>query len=321
MNLDGIIRNLTAPGPRLPLLWEWLKNEVWSAHRYNTLMPENYLIEGEKQACALEEILSAAADRAYGELIQTKSPERSILEALKNPHTAVIVFDGLSIRELPLIEILAEKSGFSIRASGHAHAAIPSETLSFIDQNLGLDKVAPSQLTTRRELKEKGIKAVYAESNTAAPNLEYDEPLLIWSAFPDNTYLDSGARFAEHFGNLHALFETAWINLVQGIRGKKKIIVTSDHGYVYFGAGLDVERPTREQKTLNDFFGNERYRETTNAVIPESTDIFRDDARHVAIIKGRVKTRSTGPAAQKLYKHGGLSLMEMITPWVELEVG
>jgi hypothetical protein len=34
-----------------------------------------------------------------------------------------------------------------------------------------------------------------------------------------------------------------------------------------------------------------------------------------------VKTHSTGEAATKLYKHGGLSLMEMLTPWIKIEVG
>ena len=38
------------------------------------------------------------------------------------------------------------------------------------------------------------------------------------------------------------------------------------------------------------------------------------------MVKGRVRTKSTGEAASKLYRHGGLSLMEMITPWIEIKV-
>jgi hypothetical protein len=37
------------------------------------------------------------------------------------------------------------------------------------------------------------------------------------------------------------------------------------------------------------------------------------------MIKGRVKTRSTGATA-RLYKHGGLYLMEMLTPWIEVVI-
>ena len=41
----------------------------------------------------------------------------------------------------------------------------------------------------------------------------------------------------------------------------------------------------------------------------------------VSMIRGRVQTHPRGEAARKLYKHGGLSLMKMLTPWVILEVG
>jgi hypothetical protein len=43
------------------------------------------------------------------------------------------------------------------------------------------------------------------------------------------------------------------------------------------------------------------------------------DAGRVAVIRGRVQTHPPGDAANKLYKHGGLSLMEMLTPWIVLE--
>jgi len=320
MTLDDIILKLSDPGLRIPWLWEWLKNDVWSVQRYTNLKTDDYLREGERQVCALEDVIASAADRTYLELVQKNLSGRSILEMLKDHQTAVIVFDGLSIREMPLIETLSNKSGFRILESGYAVASVPSETLEFIHQNLSLENVGPSQLPTRRELKEKGIKVVYAESSSASPNLDYKEPLLVWSAFPDNKYLDSDARFAEHFGNIHTLFESAWINLVQGVRGKRRIVITSDHGYIYFGTGLDVQRSNKDQKILNDYFGNDRNKVISNGPVPNQNDIYLDAARNVAVIKGRVKTRSTGAAAQKLYKHGGLSLMEMLVPWVVLEI-
>lgn len=41
--------------------------------------------------------------------------------------------------------------------------------------------------------------------------------------------------------------------------------------------------------------------------------------RRVAMVRGRVQTHPPGPAATRLYKHGGLSLMEMLTPWIVLD--
>jgi hypothetical protein len=40
--------------------------------------------------------------------------------------------------------------------------------------------------------------------------------------------------------------------------------------------------------------------------------------RSVAMIRGRIHTHPPGPASSRLYKHGGLSLMEILTPWIVL---
>jgi hypothetical protein len=93
----------------------------------------------------------------------------------------------------------------------------------------------------------------------------------------------------------------------------------SDHGYIFFGTGMDF--PRKEMRELNNYFGNDRYAFlSAKPNPPASDDIIIDETKRVALLKGRVKTRSTGEAASKLYKHGGLSLMEMLTPWIVLEI-
>ena len=234
----------------------------------------------------------------------------------------MVVFDGLSIREIPVILDLAGKSGLSVTLTGTSQAALPSETMDFIERELSCGRIAPSQLPTRRELKEKEITAIYSSDITQSLSGDYENTgLLVWSSFPDMTYRDSGARFESHFENIHKLFETAWMNTVQSIKGKKRIIVTSDHGYIFFGSGMDFFRNASEIKDLNAYFGNDRHVFLTEKPNPpDSEDIFIDPSKNVAMVRGRVRTRSTGEAAGKLYRHGGLSLMEKITPWIELEV-
>ncbi len=228
----------------------------------------------------------------------------------------------MSIREIPIILRLSEQSGFKITKIDCSHSAIPCETIDFIDRELGCGRVAPSQLPNRKELKDKGITVVYTNNITQSITVEnIDLPILVWSSFPDNTYKDSGARFLNHFENIHDQFKTAWMNTVQQIKGKVKIIVTSDHGYIFFGTGMDFPRSASETRDLNAYFGNDRnafLQENPNP--PQSEDIIIDEKRGIAMVKGRVRTRSTGEAASKLYKHGGLSLMEMLTPWIELVV-
>lgn len=41
--------------------------------------------------------------------------------------------------------------------------------------------------------------------------------------------------------------------------------------------------------------------------------------RDLALLQGRVQTHPTGAGASRLYKHGGLSLMESLVPWLALK--
>lgn len=318
----ALFKRLTESGPRLAWIIDWLLKEVWSPERYQNLSPVEFLGGGEEKVNRFELLVASATDRIYGELLSTPDPSRNLLSALSDPNTAVVIFDGLSIREVPMILALADKSGLSVSSIGTSQSAIPSETMDFIERELLCGHIAPSQLQTRKEIKEKGIVVIYSGDITQPLSGEYEKsPLLVWSSFPDVTYKDSGARFESHFENIHALFETAWMNIVQAIKRKRRIIITSDHGYIFFGTGMDFPRSLSEMKGLNAYFGNDRnvsLKEKPET--PVSDDILIVQSQKVAMVKGRVRTRSTGEAASKLYRHGGLSLMEMITPWIELKV-
>lgn len=314
----NLYRHIMEPGPRLPWITNWLIEEVWSRSRYQKLEPRTFLFQGEEQLNLFEQLVASAADRIYSELLSSPSLDHKILTVLAEPDQAAVIFDGMSVREIPVALDLAEKSGFGISKVSVSLAALPSETMDFVAREFPCGRIAPSQLPNRKELKERNITAIYSGSHTQPiPMPDEENALLVWSSFPDVTYRDSGARFENHFENIHAMFETAWMHTVQRIQNKKKIVVTSDHGYIFLGSGMDFPRTSRE---LNSYFGNERHVALEKKPeVPSSEDIYVDEAHRVAVLKGRIKTRSTGEAGKKLYKHGGLSLMEMLTPWIELE--
>lgn len=316
-----MLDRLTQSGQRLPWIKRWLLDEIWSSDRYNTMTRMDYLKSGEEAVNNFEMLISSTADRIYGELLAGPGPERNILSLLADKGTAVVVIDGLSLREVPTFVKLAETSGFKIEAKDCSLAAIPSETMDFIDREFQCGRIGPSQLPGRRELTDKGITAIYTTTPTQSLG-HYDDAtsLLIWSSFPDNTYNDAGARFESHFEHIHVQFETLWMNTVQQAKNKNRIVITSDHGYVFFGTAMDFPRSPSETRILNECFGNNRYvRLSEKPDHPKTDDIIVDTGKQVAMIKGRIRARSTGEAATKLYRHGGLSLMEMLTPWMVLE--
>ncbi len=316
-------RDLIAQGSRVEWLERWLLEEVWTAERYQGLSPSEYLKDGESKVNELEEIIAKAAYRLYDEFLDKPPPRRNVLDFIESEQPcALAIFDGLSLREIPVLLNLAQKSNFTIREIGTSYSTLPTETIDFIEQKLKFGSVAPSQLPRRREVKERGIAAYYYDNPNQQHPLDRDsKKLLLWSAFPDNTYSDSGARFAQHFMQIHTLLETAWLNTVQQIPHGQRILITSDHGYVYFASGLSFERSNPELRPLSEYLGGERYRRLTEegSQPPEHPDLAVYPNYKVAVLRGRIQTHPPGKSASRLYKHGGLSIMEMLVPWIVLE--
>lgn len=321
--IQDVFKDITSPGPRTQWLKKWLLENVWSPERYNSMTPSEYLKQGEFSVNELEEIIASAAYRLYDEFLGEITPERDVSYFLQNESPcAVVIFDGLSVREIPVLLRLAERSNLVPREVSASFSSLPTETLDFIQTRLRLGNTPPSQLPRKRELRERGVIAYYYDN----PNQQYQlnreaTKLLLWSAFPDNTYSDSGARFVEHFEQIHALLEPAWLNTVQQIPPGCKILVTSDHGYVFFGHGLSFPRKNDFLRPLSEFLGGERYKRLTdtNDTPPQHPDLMIYPSYKVAVIRGRVQTHPPGKSAARLYKHGGLSIMEMLVPWVILE--
>ena len=298
----AILEKLAASGPRMPCLQS-----------------------GEKVVNELEETIAAAAGRIYDEMLSPAPPERNLREFLtaRQP-CAAVVFDGLSLREVPLIRRLAGESGLRIVEQGWSLAAVPSDTTDFVAQRLNVGAIAPSQLAASAALKALGVSATWLDQVNQKRMLDPAAPaLLVWSAFPDYRYTERDAKFVEMFGNLHQMMMTAWQNSVQEVMHRapgRRILVTSDHGYVFFGAGYAFARDNGAIAPLTDYLGGERFArlaEKPNPPAHRDLAVLKD--RGVAMIRGRVQTHPRGEGARKLYKHGGLSLMEMLTPWVVLE--
>jgi len=322
---EQLFPTLTSPTARLPAIGEWLLTEVWQTKKYPHPDPVAFLRSGEEKVNELESVLCAAAWRLYDEFQSPPDDSRNLLAFLAGQRPcAAVVFDGLSLREIPAVLHLAEESGFTVREVGFSQSAIPSETMDFVEERLDLPSTAPSQLPCRQALREKGIATYYYPHPNHREQLDrLSSALLVWSAFPDVTYKDSGARFAEHFAQLDQTLKAAWTNTVQQIPKGRTILVTSDHGYVFFGPGLSLPRQNAELAEITRRFGGDRYCHLLGGEItlehPDVALVSSHTGNPVMMIRGRVQTHVPGEQTSRLYKHGGLSLMEMLTPWVVLE--
>ena len=314
----------TKPGPRLPHLKKWLLGEVWTIERFKECgaAPAEYLKAGEKMVNEKEALLTAAADSYFRELVTAQAPARTITEFCdKHPDSCVVILDGCSLRELPRLLELAKSSRRPVVECTCGRSAIPSTTEHFISDRLGLalPAVSPSELVSRHELRNHGIGYYFFQKpNEFQHILEGPGSILLWHRFPDLRFMDSTASSAEMYDGIWDILGMVWKNMVQSLPVKRNVLVTSDHGYVFFGAGLSdtsleqMDRPL-QGKRFRQFSDDEPFPE-------EGTPgLFLDQQRRTAILQGRCHNRPQAPSPSKsLYRHGGLSLMEVLTPWLVL---
>jgi hypothetical protein len=140
-----LYRFLVQPGERFPQLGYWLIEKVWSRDSAAG-MTTDYLAAGETRVNSLETLVAAAAPRAYDELCFPPDERRDLLHFLLHRRpSAAVVFDGMSLREVPAILALAAQSRLRVAEVGFSFAALPSETMPFVAQRLGVANCAPSQ--------------------------------------------------------------------------------------------------------------------------------------------------------------------------------
>lgn len=327
MSADSLDRSLldvlTKPGARLPSLTRWLTEDVWTMSRYQALgqKPAAYLLEGESMIHRRETVLTLTGDSIYGELATPPPQERTIRGFLdSHPGAAVVILDGCSIREMPRLMELAQASGRAILESGCGRAAVPSETEQFIADRtgLGLSTISPNDLPGRRELRDQGIRAYWFRQPTEKQTIEQsDKALLLWMRFPDMRFMDTHAASPELFDSIWDMLETVWMRTVQAVPSSKPVLITSDHGYVFLGQGLSEPRLQGIDKPLD----GKRFRFfEPNETLPEKRPgLWVDQAHKLAVLAGRIHNRPQAPSpSQSLYRHGGLSVMEMLTPWLVL---
>lgn len=319
----NVLDDLTKPGPRLPGLTRWLIEDVWTLARYQALgqKPSAYLLEGESMIHRRETVLTLAGDSIYGELAAPPPQERTIRGFLhRHPDGAVVILDGCSIREMPRLMELAQASGRAILESGCSRAAVPSETEQFIADRTGLSLpiIAPNDLPGRRELRDQGIRAYWFRQPTEKQTVEQtDKALLLWMRFPDMRFMDTHASSPELFDSIWDMLQTVWMRTVQGMPNSKPVLITSDHGYVFLGQGLSEPRLQGVDKPLD----GKRFKffEPHEPLPEKRPGLWVDQARRLAVLAGRAHNRPQAPSpSQSLYRHGGLSVMEMLTPWLVL---
>ncbi len=235
---------------------------------------------------------------------------------------AVLILDGLSLREIPWIVQGAELNGFKVSTKIHA-AELPSDTNSFA-KALGF--------SSRSQLLHNGAKnnPMFAPFSTDSVDHNWKGCIdlinsspnwFFWHHWPDSKlHLEAGKgsgpeKLLSELSN-HLLSEDFW-EFIKKLAHGRSIVITSDHGYANIGLFTDVD--ANQTKFLKEKFGNSRFQKGDIDLgffsPPIAMNLESQHNKHFYVV-GRRKWR--GPGGFPTLAHGGLSLLETLCPFIEL---
>lgn len=286
----------------------------------------------EQAVAELDHLLCGAAWSLWSEYEDVVPRTAATLGAWWSSHPpgrAVLILDGLSLRELPWLLQEAPKHGLELVSHHVTGAELPGETTPFA-RALGVGQ--------RSALENDGVKGkshALAGARTDTSNLPFEDcvPLVsdhpdwvFWHHWPDE-HIHEMAVAGQGFERLVEeasiqLTSDAFWAFVRRLAEGRRLVITSDHGYAASGHFQDT--PDKGQTThLQQRFGAGRSRpigptEVAGPWTPPLDLVLDTTTGPHALALGRRKWKIQG--GYPTLGHGGLTLLEVAAPFVELSL-
>ena len=239
---------------------------------------------------------------------------------------AVLILDGLSLRELPWLIQGARERGFTLHKVTANASELPGETSEFA-KALGFS--SRSQLQNNGG----GLSHRLQPTHTECVDMPWKDceglissapgakNWVFWHHWPDSKLHDgSGAGqgldtltrdVADRLGS-----DDFW-SFVERLAAGRRLVITSDHGYAATGYFPDADGEVGQflKKTFASGRSAKGTGETGPFVPPVALQINSPHGAHLLAL-GRWKWKSQG--GYPTLTHGGLSLLEVLSPFIEL---
>lgn len=284
------------------------------------------VIKRDREIGALDNFLSASGWdlwQSFGTAVERTSDRLARWWAEPYSAKAVLVLDGLSLRELPWLLQGANDRGFKLHEVSANASELPGETNEFARalgfgsrsqlQNNGgglAHRLQPAQ-TESVDMPWKDCEGLV----NGAPNWVF------WHHWPDSKIHDvAGAG-----QGLDTLTKDASDQLnsddfwafVERLATGRRLVITSDHGYAATGYFPDAEGEVGQhlKKTFSSGRSTSGAGEVGPFVPPVAMQLNSPHGANLLAL-GRRKWKSQG--GYPTLTHGGLSLLEVLSPFVEL---
>lgn len=236
---------------------------------------------------------------------------------------AVLILDGLSLRELPWLLQGANERGFAAHEISANASELPGETNEFA-RALGF--------TSRSQLQNNGggLAHKLQPASTETVDLPWKDceglvsntpNQVFWHHWPD-AKLHDGSGAGQGLEPLtrdvaQQLVSDDFWAFVERLATGRRLVITSDHGYAATGYFPDADGEVGQflKRTFSSGRGKAGTGNTGPFVPPVALQTNGPHGAHLLAL-GRRKWRNQG--GYPTLTHGGLSLLEVLSPFVEL---
>src|SRR5574340_538908 len=280
----------------------------------------------DREIGALDHFLSSSGWdlwQAFGNTVERTSDR--LVRWWDEPYSAkaVLILDGLSLRELPWLLQGAKERGFTLHEVTANASELPGETNEFA-RALGFG--SRSQLQNNggglaHKLTPTHTECVDMAWKDCAGLVDASPNWVFWHHWPDSKVHDgSGAGQGLDILTRDAaeqLNSDDFWAFVERLATGRRLVITSDHGYAATGYFPDADGDVGQflKKTFASGRSKAGTGETGPFVPPVALQSNSPHGAHLLAV-GRWKWKSQG--GYPTLTHGGLSLLEVLSPFVEL---
>jgi len=236
---------------------------------------------------------------------------------------AVLILDGLSLREMPWLLQGAKERGFKLHEVSAYGSELPGETSEFA-RALGFN--SRSQLQNNgggllHRLQPAATECVDMSWKDCEGLINSTPNWVFWHHWPDSK-LHDGAGAGQGLEMLsrdvaQQLTSDDFWGFVERLAHGRRLVITSDHGYAATGYFPDADGDVGQflKQTFASGRSTKGACEAGPFVPPVALNIESPHGPHLLAV-GRRKWKSQG--GYPTLTHGGLSLLEVLSPWIEI---
>ena len=325
-------KSLIADIHRLPAQEAWPKifSALWPlfAEPIRQDLADAKTTERDRAIKPLDDVLAGSAWDLWVSFESASPKTADALKAFWQRQTtpkAILILDALSLREAPWILESAQQRGYTVHCAGATASELPGDTTPFA-RAMGFGQ------RTRLQ-NNQGNSAAFPEAFTESTDLPWvdcaslikaDPNIIFWHHWPDERMhhlAEQGAGYRVLAKEAAAVLtgDEFWA-FIDKLATGRRLVITADHGYSNPALFPDVY-PEDQKAYLKGQFKSGRNSEVEDAKteqhwVPPLSQVLTTQHGNWNIVLGRKKWRSQG--GYPSLAHGGLSLLEVAVPFIEL---